>query len=297
MMKPLSLLLLGLLTGCPSPNPIEIPEPPTPNTGPCETWENPDSIATLNIKGLNEISGIVSSRKNPGVLWLHEDSGNTPTLFALNAQGDLIGTIQITNAPSIDWEDMAIGPCGADDCLFIADVGDNAAKRKNVSILRLIEPDLKGLTPFQLKITPEQFSFQYPDGPQDVEAMAITPQGMPVLFSKRQDGTSKVFLFSDLQSNPTQIATLNLGKKGLAASVTAADMLPDGSRVLIRAYFLALEYRLPQADILQIESAEVVPVPTGLELQGESIAYENLQGGFWHISEGASPSLFYAACE
>jgi hypothetical protein len=296
------LLLAGvLLTGCSPVNQLEPPLPPTPLLGPCEAWENPDAIATVQLKTLNEISGIVSSRKNPGILWIHEDSGNTAQLFALNTRGDLLGTITIEGPAAKDWEDIAIGPCGAEDCLYIADTGDNLAVRQDASVFRLVEPTIKGKEPFQRSVTPEPFFFQYPDGPQDVEALAITPQGLPVLFSKRVDGTSRVFTFPVLDSTQTvellALGTITMGgTKGLSAAVTAADMLPDGSRFLLRAYFMALEFRLPQGDLTHLKEAEVVSVPVALELQGEAIAYENNLGGFWQVSEGLNPTLFYAAC-
>jgi hypothetical protein len=242
--NPFLLLVGALLTGCSPVNQLE--PPPAPLLGPCEAWENPDAIATVQLKTLNEISGIVSSRKNPGILWIHEDSGNTAQLFALNTRGDLIGTITIEGPAAKDWEDIAIGPCGAEDCLYIADTGDNLAVRQDASVFRLVEPTIKGKEPFQRSVTPEQFFFQYPDGPQDVEALVITPQGLPVLFSKRLDGTSRVFTFSVLDSTQTvellALGTITMGgTKGLSAAVTAADMLPDGSRFLLRAYFMALE--------------------------------------------------------
>ncbi|MEK9751464.1 MAG: hypothetical protein VW236_07935 [Flavobacteriaceae bacterium] len=33
---------------------------------------------------LKEISGLVVSRKNPGVFWVHNDSGDAPVLYALD---------------------------------------------------------------------------------------------------------------------------------------------------------------------------------------------------------------------
>ena len=278
------------------------PAPPAPTSGPCETWESPEAIAAVQAPELNEISGIVSSRKNPGLLWVHEDSGNTAQLFALNTRGDLIGTITLDVPAATDWEDLALGPCGLEECLFIADTGDNLAARQDASVLRLVEPTINGKEPFQLTVTPEQFLLRYPDGPQDVEALVVTPQGVPVLFSKRTDGTSRVFTFPLMDSAQTvellALGTVSMGgTKGLAAAVTAADMLPDGSRFLLRAYLLALEFRPPQGDLTRLAEAEVVVVPAVLEAQGEAMGYENNVGGFWQVSEGQRPTLFYAACD
>ena len=57
---------------------------------------NPNAASTAGIKvgtvmapATREASGIVASRKNPGVLWVHNDSGDTARLFALSYTGKL----------------------------------------------------------------------------------------------------------------------------------------------------------------------------------------------------------------
>jgi hypothetical protein len=57
-----------------------------------------------------EASGIVASRQNPGVLWVHNDSGAPPRVFAINARGDLLGICNVGGAKIRDWEDIAVGP-------------------------------------------------------------------------------------------------------------------------------------------------------------------------------------------
>lgn len=297
----LSLLLVGC-AGCLTVN-LTNPTPPPPNTGPCEEWDSPETIVNLEIKGLNEISGIVSSRKNPGVLWIHEDSGNTNQIFAINAKGSLLATVTLEGFTNIDWEDIAIGPCGEEDCLYLADTGDNLAVRDDVSILRVIEPVISPNTSLSLGLVPEQFFFSYPDGPQDTEGLAVTPEGLPLLVTKRTDGTAKVYLFPALDSAQSVVVTLlgvidtGRGILELPAAATAADLLPDGSRLLVRTYLFGWEYRLPDGDLTRIEEAEIVKVPVRLEGQGEAIAYENALGGFWQIPEGEKPTLTYAACD
>jgi|SRR4051794_23717866 hypothetical protein len=63
----------------------------------------------VNLSGLTEASAVAASRRNPEVLWTHNDSGHLGgQVFALDTQGRLLGTYSIPG--NIDNEDIAIGP-------------------------------------------------------------------------------------------------------------------------------------------------------------------------------------------
>ena len=64
---------------------------------------------------INEASGIAESRKNPDVLWTHNDSGDSPRVFAFNRHGKHLGVYTIAGINNRDWEDMAVGPGPVDD--------------------------------------------------------------------------------------------------------------------------------------------------------------------------------------
>ena len=83
---------------------------------------------------LREASGIAASRSVPGRLWTHNDSG-VPEIFALDAHGAATGRLRVSGVRVEEWEAIAAGPCPAGSCLFIADIGDNDASRKRVTIL------------------------------------------------------------------------------------------------------------------------------------------------------------------
>jgi hypothetical protein len=88
---------------------------------------------------LPEASGLAASRRTPGVLWAHNDSGD-PFVFALTATGGVKGRVFVTGARVWDWEDIAVGPCANGTCLYIADIGDNDRRRQSVTIYRTPEP-------------------------------------------------------------------------------------------------------------------------------------------------------------
>ena len=93
---------------------------------------------------LAESSGLAVSRTQPGVYWSHNDSGDGPNLYAIDASGRLLATFQIGGAEARDWEDMASGPCIGDlapagaaappVCLYLADIGDNDRVRQWLTV-------------------------------------------------------------------------------------------------------------------------------------------------------------------
>jgi hypothetical protein len=85
------------------------------------------------LAGAGEASGIVLSRRTPGIIWSHNDSGE-PVVFAFDTSGKPRGRVQVTGASVDDWEDLAVGPCGQGSCLFIADIGDNNRGRRQITI-------------------------------------------------------------------------------------------------------------------------------------------------------------------
>src|SRR5436309_124045 len=83
-----------------------------------------------------ELSGLVLSRTQPGVLWTHNDSGDRARVFAVTPAGRVLADLDVPAAHNVDWEDIALGPgatpagpSGRGAALYLADIGDNAAQR------------------------------------------------------------------------------------------------------------------------------------------------------------------------
>src|SRR5687768_1580235 len=60
-------------------------------------------VGTLTHFAIRESSGLAASRRHPGVIWTHNDSG-TPFLFAIREDGTWIRGFQVLGANLIDWE-------------------------------------------------------------------------------------------------------------------------------------------------------------------------------------------------
>ena len=82
---------------------------------------------------VNEASGCAASRTHPGILYTLNDHAGKNEIYVLATNGTLVATYDIKGSHNTDWEDLAIGPCGADshspadrhspDCIYIGMTG------------------------------------------------------------------------------------------------------------------------------------------------------------------------------
>src|SRR6185312_841476 len=100
----------------------------------------------------------------------NNDSGDLARFFVVGGGGESDGilTMPVTN---VDYEDIAVGPCAAGHCVFVADIGDNDALRPSCVLYRLPEPAKLG----SAELTPEALPFVYPDGPHNAETLLVHP--------------------------------------------------------------------------------------------------------------------------
>ena len=87
---------------------------------------------------IRESSGLVKSRTYPGVFWTHNDSGDSPRIFAISAEGELVAEVAVEDADHLDWEDIAVDDSGH---LYVGDFGNNLNMRRDLVVYRIAEPD------------------------------------------------------------------------------------------------------------------------------------------------------------
>jgi hypothetical protein len=239
---------------------------------------------------LTESSGVIASRRYPGVLWSHNDSGNAPFVFATDTAGRDLGAFRVNDAVNTDWEDISLGPCGVGarqsgagaSCLYLADTGDNRERRHSVSIWRVPEPNPASAGPGRTGATAqaERLEFRYPDGPHDTEAMWVEPSGDVHLVTKgRSHGVLHFRLPASLWGR-TGIATAEaLGPLPIDADprqdqlVTGAALSPDGHRVVVRTYIEAYFFNRAPDGRLAPPARPLACNLSGLEIQGEGVAW------------------------
>ena len=140
---------------------------------------------TLQDPAITEASGIAASRTNPGIYWVHNDSGDSARVFATDLSGAAIGRFRLQGAQARDWEDIDVGP-GPEpgrSYLYLGDIGGNKG-RSNLSIYRAVEPGiLPGASGVRGSVPAERIDVMYPDGlAWDAEALLVDPHALAAVF-------------------------------------------------------------------------------------------------------------------
>jgi hypothetical protein len=240
-----------------------------------------------------EVSGLVASSTQPGVLWAHNDSGDRARIFALRSDGSLIASLDVPGAEATDWEDIAVGPGGD---LLLGDIGDNKSVRDAIDIYRVPEPRLADGPTTTAAAT--RLRLTYPDGAHDAETLLADPRtGEIVIVTKRLDGRSGVYAGrTPARDTPASAVLRHAGdlRLGLAGLATAGDVSADGRTVAIRTYTALYAWtRKPGASLAATLKRKpcVGSVQLGLEGQGESLALSRDGRSFFTVPEGAAAAL------
>lgn len=262
-MKPLSFLALVALAGsafwlgCAAPTPGANPAPLAPVAKPRAAQPVVPPAPSLprlafkqNDPALDEVSGVGVVRSHPQLLWMHNDSGDTPRLFAVNQSGEIVLTVNLEGAHARDWEDMSV----TRSWVYVGDIGDNLALRPNIQVYRFQEPKMDAArTGVEVRLQPGQWqmmTLRFPDGARNCESLAATPDGRLLLVSKEEAGTSGFYVwnapFKDKTSATlSKIGAFRLGASGLFTKLaTGTDFSPDGRKLVVTTYTDLYEFPL-----------------------------------------------------
>ncbi len=252
---------------------------------------------TVQTRLITEASGIVASRKNPPVLWVHNDSGNAPDVYAINPEGKLLATCHVKGARCRDWEDIAIGP-GPDpqhSFLYIGDIGDNGARYPFITVYRLPEPKVDPNSTFiEMATGPaEAIELVYPDGPKDAETLLVDPLTRDLYIIAKRELLCRVYQAAYPQSTEKR-NTLELVTRLPWGLAVAGDVSPDGRLVMVRGVVGASIWVRPKGEPLW-RAFKTMPIPLELipEPQGEGICFDAEGRGYFTISEMEHPPIYY----
>jgi hypothetical protein len=205
-------------------------------------------------------SGIVASKRHPGVLWAIRDRGGQShpgrpqnALYAYRVAGGRVGTVAGAAfkavplpVPARDWEDIGRDREGN---LWIADIGNNECDRTDTALLKVAEPDPAAPGPARLLAT---YHYRFPDPPagcagRNAEAMFLVDD-VPYLVDKAARST--LYRFPRLDPS----ATVTLEKVGVLAgppaNLSGADLSVDRSRLAVDSHTALYVYQAadPSAD-------------------------------------------------
>ena len=216
-------------------------------------WRPAAQAGTL-ADAVNESSGMAISRRIPNRSYRINDSGDTGRFFVLDLTGGGAKSVNVTRFRPMDTEDMAMGPCGANaqdgDCIFIADIGDNARRRQSLSLVVIRE-----VAAFSAEVDPlYRVRLKYPDGPHDAEALGVHPNG-DIYITTKDTAKSQIFRLKADKSrtalNPEEplelVATLDWSvlrpnTLPFTKQVTSMDIAPNGKSFVLLNYVDAMEF-------------------------------------------------------
>ena len=260
---------------------------------------------TLTDPRISESSGLVSSSLADGVLFTHNDSGDTARFFAVDGQGRTLTTYNLPGVQARDWEDLARGPDERGrSSLWLGDIGDNNARRDNGVLVHRVAEPVPGRAARVTTERPTSFRLRYPDGPGDAETLLVHPQtGRLYVVTKPLAGPAQVYaaparLDPEAPNLLALVGEVPVRRTGTAGGpaigalaqllVTGGDISPDGGHLAVRTYTDVYEYAVVDGDVaaaLRTEP-EISPLPPAQ--QGEGLAYSRDGSSLLTSTEGRS---------
>ncbi len=219
-------------------------------------------VAQVKHPPIDEMSGIIKSRRYANTYWVHNDSGDVPRLFAIRADGSLIvpawrsGSffgdtpvdgkqaypgVGVSLAANYDWEDIAID----DDTLYVGDVGNNGNARRDLGVYVIPEPNPAAVDGTRILkwlpvAYPDQKEYPPSDWRYDCEALFVVRHKLYFLTKWRKGSSigepgvgASLYRLDTQQTDRTNVLKLVESQPDLGGWVTAASVSPDGKTLAV----------------------------------------------------------------
>jgi hypothetical protein len=269
----------------------------------CASYGPAEQAGKITSAALNALSGIGSSRRNTGVIYVHNDR-NVAQFFAVSEAGALLGTFNLTGASVEDIEDMAVAHCPSGNCVYLADVGGNISPRTQFAVVRAPEPEVRVDMPGgTTSIAAERLVFSYPDNANhNAESILVDPSSDTIyVITKVAAGMpSTVYklpaTFGGAALTAEKVVDLTVPKSTDREAVSASAH-PCAPAFLLRTYNTLYEFRAAPGTTLEAAfSATPTVVPAATETQGEGVAYRADGRGYFTTTEGSQPPINRVSC-
>ena len=237
-----------------------------PLGGPSPDTRSPGVLLSLQDPRINESSGLAAAADLPGVLYTHNDNGDTARFYAVGENGMTRAVYHLPGADAVDWEDMSAGPRRS---LWFGDIGSNKSDRSYISVYRVTEPSrlTSGPVPWI------RYDFRYADGRvRNAEALLIHPINGRLYIATKQNNGAAIYQ-----------APRALSRVGYNTLRPVADIPPvitggafshDGRRLVLRSYNEAYLYVGSTPGPSSIDAvATGAPTLLALPTSGESVTF------------------------
>ena len=190
-----------------------------------------------------EASGLARSHRQANLLWIINDDG--AIAHAVDHAGARSGEFKLKNSRNRDWEDLASLTLHDKPYLMIADIGDNTAQRKHLSLYFVAEPDADKTNEAEVAW---RVRYRYADGPRDAESAAVDVEKQRVLILSKRDLPPRLY----------------------------AVPLHSGSDEVLTATFLGAINSLPRPSQTDVKLAPVTAdwywQPVGMDISADNLA-------------------------
>lgn len=219
-------------------------------------------VGLIQIPAVKESSGIVASRKHPGVFWTHNDGGGSKRqiLYAIDRQGKQMAMYLVRGTPMDDWEDIALDSVGQ---LYLGDIGNNEAQRKSLFVHRVTEPDLKQTSGTVQPI--QTWELTFPGKPFDCEALVVHGTNGYVISKVFDDKNAEIYRFA-LAATTRPVVLAPVARLPITSPVTGADLSADNASLGVVSRWGAYWFKI-DGDMAKAGTVE----PTRLKFKDRKI--------------------------
>jgi hypothetical protein len=259
---------------------------------------------------LGEVSGMAASRRHPDVLWVENDGGNSPMLYAVSPRGSLLASDRVAGVANTDWEDLAAFDLAGKHYILVADTGDNGGLRRTLQLHAIEEPPSLEDTVLRPAWS---VSFRWPDGPRDCEAAFVDAAAGKVLLVSKKRHPPELFEVPLRPAADTVVVARRIGVLAgvpqadaraledrpraarLIGQVTAADLSPDGRTLAVLTYQDVLFYprRGNEAWAQAVGRKPRVESLPALLPQAEALAWSASGSGLYASGEFRPAPIFW----
>lgn len=253
-------------------------------------------VGRVSHPALAEISGLAKSARGD-FYWTHNDSGDSPRLFAIDVEGRPLWPAwrrlafaewqghAIANAAHFDWEAIALH----EGVLYIADVGNNGNARRDLGVYVVHEPDplavdkMRALRFLPVRY-PDQKAHPSPVWHFDCESVFVDGGKLHFLTKHRQSGRIdrpergvKLYRLDTDYTDRENVLTL-VGRHDGVLWATDAALSADGDRLVVASPEALWMFERPagHGDWLS-GKAWKQPLEKGVVKQLEAIAWINAE--------------------
>ncbi|KAH3811979.1 uncharacterized protein LOC127835341 [Dreissena polymorpha] len=261
------------------------------------SFSNGQIVGTVGSHHIVEASGLAASRKNPGLLYTHNDHGYDAEIFVITTTGHRQSTITLAGITHNDLEDIALGPCAAgsaDDCLYIGDIGNAGGHARN-NVYRIREPsDLRHDTTIHVS-DGDKLEFKWNE--TDCETLMVDPNANLYIISKAPNGRGIIAqLPTSAWGTGTRVAissTAYLNIDSTHNDPVGGDISPSGNRVLLQAQESVYYWDIKaEHDYLSVLQTPGVKLPYIREPKAQSICWSADEHGYYTLGEGQDQPLY-----